>query len=76
MKSLVSDNAAVGNSCVKTVSFPQYYVDQGLAEVFIMIFLENNHGKYAADMLFGQFRTKNSKAPSLAWIRCSQSLSP
>ena len=59
---VVSDNAAVGKNWLTTVAFPQYVVDQGLAEIVVMAFLENNHGKWLADMLFGQFQTRRKRS--------------
>lgn len=40
----VSENASVGKSCLTTEAKPQHFVDVGLDEVVIVIFLENNHG--------------------------------
>ena len=62
IKVVVSDNASVGKNWLSTVVFPQYLVDQGLADIVLIVFLENNHGKWLADMLFGQFqiRKRNS----------------
>ena len=37
-------------------------MDNGLADAVVVIFLENNHGKYVADMLFGQFQTKRKRS--------------
>lgn len=33
-------------------------VDQGLCQIAIVLFLENIHGKYLADMLFGMLQTR------------------
>ena len=44
-----------------TIALPQNMVDQGLAEIVLLIFLENNHGKYLADMLFGQFQSRKRR---------------
>lgn len=33
-------------------------VDQGLADVVVILFLENNHGNWLADMMFGQLQTR------------------
>lgn len=61
IKVILSDNASVGKNWLTTVALPQYLVDQGLAEVVLVIFLENNHGKYLADMLFGQFQSRRRR---------------
>lgn len=58
---IVSDNAAVGKNWQTTVALPQYIVDQGLAEIVLVVFLENNHGKWLADMLFGQFQSRRKR---------------
>lgn len=55
---VVSDNAAVGKNWLSTIALPQYLADQGLAETVIIVFLENSHGKWLADMLFGQLQTR------------------
>ena len=62
VKIIVSDNASVGKNWLSAVALPQYFVDQGLADIVLVVFLENNHGKWLADMIFGQFqiRKRNS----------------
>lgn len=62
---VTSDNAAVGRNWLCSVALPQYIVDQGLADVVLIVFLENNHGKWLADMLFGQLQTKRRKTTLL-----------
>lgn len=57
-KVVISDNASVGKFWITTVAFPQYVVDQGFADVCVVVFLKHSHGKYAFDMLFLQFQTK------------------
>ena len=58
IKIVVSDNAAVGKNWITTVALPQYFVDQGLADIVLVVYLENNHGKWLADMLFGQLQIR------------------
>lgn len=58
----VSDNAPVGKNWMTTIALPQYLVDQGLAKIAIIVYLEKNHGKWLADMLLGQFQTKARKS--------------
>lgn len=65
IKVLVSDNAAVGKNWLTTVALPQYIVDQGLADVVVIVYLENNHGKWLADMLFGQLQTRRKRTTIL-----------
>lgn len=62
IKIIISDNASVGKNWITTVALPHYMVDQGLAEVVIQVFLENNHGKYLADMLFGHFQLRRRRS--------------
>ena len=52
----VSDNAAVGRNWVTTFALRQYFVDQGLADIVLMVYLENNHDKWLADTLLGQLQ--------------------
>ena len=59
---IISDIAAVGKNWITTIALPQHIVDQGLAEDVLVIFLENNHGKYLADMLFGQFQSRRRRS--------------
>lgn len=65
IKIIVSDNASVGKNWLTTISLPQYIVDQGLADVAIVVFLENNHGKFLVDMLFGQVQTRRKRSTVL-----------
>lgn len=65
IKVIVSDNASVGKNWLTTVAMPQYFVDQGLAEIVIVLFLENNHGKWLADMLFGQLQIRRQRSTIL-----------
>lgn len=58
IKVVVSDNGSVGKNWLSTVVFSQYLVDQGLVDIVVMVFLENNHGKWLADMLFGHFQIR------------------
>lgn len=58
----MSDNASVGKNWVTCVALPQDIVDQGLAKIVIVVFLENNHGKYLADMLFGQLQIRRKRS--------------
>lgn len=62
VKIVISDNASVGKNWLTTVAMPQYFVDQGLCDVMLVLFLENNHGKYLADMIFGQFSTRRRRS--------------
>ena len=55
---IVSDNASVGKNWLSSIVLPQYMVDQGLADIIIVVFLENNHGKWLADMLYGHWQTR------------------
>lgn len=57
VKVIISGNASVGKNWLTTIALPQYMVDQGLADVVLIVFMENNHGNWLADMLFGQFQT-------------------
>ena len=59
---IISDNAAVGKNWITKIALPQYIVDHGLAEVVLVIFLENNHGEYLADMLFGPFQSRRRRS--------------
>lgn len=61
IKVIVSDNASVGKNWMTTVALPQYLVDQGLATICMVIYLENNHGKWLCDMLFGQFQSRRRR---------------
>lgn len=61
IKVIVSDHAAVGKNWLTTIALPQYMVDQGLAEIVLIVFLENNHGKWLCDMLFGQFQSRRRR---------------
>lgn len=62
IKVIVSDNAAVVKNWLTTVALPQYIVDQGLAEAVIVIYLENDYGKWLIDMLFGQMQTRKKRS--------------
>lgn len=62
IKIIVSDNASVGKNWVTSVALPQYFVDQGLCDIAMVVFLENNHGKWLADMLFGQLQTRRKRS--------------
>ncbi len=44
-----------------TVCLPQDIVDQGLCDIVLTIFFENNHGKYIADQLFGQLQRRRQR---------------
>lgn len=66
IKVVVSDNASVGKNWLTTVALPQYLVDQGLADIVIVVYLENNHGKWLADMLFGQWQTRRKRSTLLS----------
>ena len=66
IKVIVSDNASVGKNWLSTVTLPKYLVDQGLAEIDLVIFFENNHGKWLADMLFGQLQAKSKRTTLLS----------
>lgn len=61
IKIIVADNASVGKSLVTCIALPQYVVDQGLALLCRVVYLENNHGKFLCNMLFGQFQTKRRR---------------
>lgn len=50
---------------MNVVALPRYFVDQGLAEIVVVVFLENNHGKWLADMLFGQLQTRIKRSTLL-----------
>lgn len=65
VKIVVSDCASVGRNWLTTVCLPQYLVHQGLADVVLIIFLENNHGKWLADMLFGQLQKRRKRSTIL-----------
>lgn len=62
IKFIVSDNAAVGKNWLTTIALPQYMVDQGLADVVVIVYLENNHGKWLADMMFGQLQIRRRRS--------------
>lgn len=64
----MSDNASVDNNWPPTIALPQYIVDQGISDVprlvpplVLIIFLENNHVKWLAGMLFGQLQTRDGR---------------
>ena len=61
IKIVVSDCASVGRNWCMSVAFPQYIVDQGLASIVLVVFLENNHGKFHADLLFGHFQRRSNQ---------------
>lgn len=65
IKVVVSDNASVGKNWLTTVALPQYFVDQGLADVVLIVFLENSHGEWFSDMLFGQLQTRQRRTTIL-----------
>lgn len=66
IKVVVSDKASVGKNWLTTITLPQYFVDQGLADIVVIVFLENNHGKWLADMLFGQVQTRRKRTTLLS----------
>ena len=66
VKVVVSDNASVGKNWLTATALPQCFVDQGLCNIFLMIYLENNHGKRLADMLFGQLQTRRIRSTLLS----------
>ena len=55
VNTVVSDNASVRKNWLTTVALLQYISDQGLADVVLIIFMENNHRKWLAGMLYGKF---------------------
>lgn len=65
VKILIADNACVRNSRAKCIAVPQYFVGQGLARDCAVVYLENNHGKFPCDMLFGQFQTKRRRTDAV-----------
>lgn len=65
IKIVVSDNASVGKTWLTTIVLPQYLVGQGLAEIALIVFLENNHGNWLADLLFGQLQTRRRRCTVL-----------
>lgn len=64
IKLIVFENAAVGQSFATTVALSQHLVYLRLVDV-IVVFLDNNHGKYAFDMLFGPFQTKKRNTTTI-----------
>lgn len=52
------DCANAGRNYVTSVALSSYLVENGLARIVVVGFLENCHGKFLADMLFGQFQRK------------------
>lgn len=62
IKIIVSDNASVRKNWLCTVPLPQYIVDQGFSDIAVVIFLENNHGKWLADKLFGQLQSRRKRS--------------
>lgn len=62
---IVSDNASVGKNWAVAVALPQYIVDQGIAKACLMVFLENNHGKWLCDQYFGQLQTRLKQCTTL-----------
>ena len=66
IKIVVSDNASVGKNWLSSIVLPQYMVDQGLADIVIVVFLEKNHGNWLADMLFGQWQTRRRRSTLLS----------
>lgn len=58
----VSDNASVGKKLLNDVALPLYLVDQRFADVVLMVFLENNHGKLLYDILFGQLQSRRKRS--------------
>lgn len=65
IKIVVSDNASVGKNWLTTIALPQYIVDQGLADVVVMIFLENNQCKWLTDMVFGELQIRRRRSTIL-----------
>lgn len=61
IKIVVSYNAAVGRNWLSTIALPQYILDQGFADIVIIVYLENNHGKWLADILFGHGKKGGTK---------------
>lgn len=62
VETVVSNNASVDKNWLCTVVLPQYIVDQGFADAALIIFLRNNHGKWLADMLFGQLQSRRKRS--------------
>ena len=58
----MSDNVSVGKNWLSVIALPQYIVDQGLADIVMVVFLENSNAKWLADMLFGQLQTRRKKS--------------
>lgn len=65
IKVIVSDYTSVGKNWLNVVSLPQYFADQGLAAIVLVVFLEKNHGKYLADMLLGQLQSRRRRTTIL-----------
>lgn len=53
-----SDCASVGRSFFSLVACTQFLVDSGFCNIALFGFMANCHGKYLADSLFGQWRTR------------------
>lgn len=48
----------MGRNVVTSVALAQHFIDQGLCEVTLILYLENCHGKWISDSLFGQAQTR------------------
>lgn len=62
IKVVASDNPRVGRTWITVFALPQYILDQGLADIALIVFLENNHGNWPADILFGQLQTRRKRS--------------
>lgn len=52
---IAADCASAGRNLITAVSGPAYFVQNGLADCVVMIFMENLHSKWLSDQFFGQF---------------------
>lgn len=55
----------MGKNWLTTIALSQYMVDEGLADIVVVVYLENNHRKWLADMLFRQLQTRRKRSTIL-----------
>ncbi len=65
---IYSDCAPAGRNYVTTVATAAYIVDNELASIVLIGVLENCHGKFLCDLLFGQFQRKARNEDFSVWM--------